>query len=335
MKAINVRNKGGLERLELVEAADPGAPGPGEVRVELHATSVNFHDYLVAIGQIETPESRVPMTDGSGVITAVGAGVLDFAVGDHVISNFFPNWQDGTPQQHLLGLIPGDTADGYAREAIVAPANWFTKAPKGYSHAEAGTLSCAGLTAWRALAVEGKVLPGQSIVVQGTGGVSLFAMQIAKAAGARVIATSSSDEKLERMKALGADETINYRKTVNWGEVAREMAGGDGADHVVEIGGAGTVAQSLRAVSNGGHVSMIGVLAGFAGEFPLAEVMMRQIRLVGITVGASRQLRDFVRMIDVTGIRPVLDQSFDLADLASAFRRQESGQHFGKIVVEW
>ena len=158
MKAIHVRQKGGLARLELVETADPGQPGPGEVRAELHATSVNFHDYLVAIGQIDTPDDRVPMTDGSGIITAVGPGVSDFAVGDHVISNFFPNWQDGTPQQKLLGLIPGDTADGYAREVIVAPANWFTKAPRGYSHAEAGTLSCAGLTAWRALAVEGKVL---------------------------------------------------------------------------------------------------------------------------------------------------------------------------------
>ena len=334
MKAIHVRG-GGLDRVALADAPDPGQPGPGEVRVELHGSSVNFHDYLVMIGQIPTPDNRVPMTDGAGVVTATGAGVADFAVGDHVISNFFPDWQDGTPEQRLLGLIPGDTADGYAQEAIVAPQNWFTKAPRGYSYAEAGTLSCAGLTAWRALAVEGRVLPGQSVVVQGTGGVSLFALQIAKAAGARVIATSSSDEKLERMKALGADEVINYRRAVNWGEVAREMAGGDGADHVVEIGGAGTVAQSLRAVSNGGHVSMIGVLAGFAGEFPLAEVMMRQIRLVGITVGASRQLREFVRMIDATGLRPVLDRSFALEDITSAFRRQESGQHFGKIVVEW
>ena len=335
MRAIHVRNPGGLDRLEPVEVADPGQPGPGEVRVELHATSVNFHDYLVVIGQIPTPDDRVPMTDGAGVVTAVGAGVTELAVGDRVLSSFFPDWIDGVPDQRRLLYIPGDTANGYACEHIVGPARAFTHAPKGYSHAEAATLTCAGLTAWRGLVVEGGLKSGDSVVVQGTGGVSLFALQIAKAAGARVIATSSSDEKLERLKTLGADHVINYRTTPEWGLVAREMAGGDGADHVMEVGGAGTLPESLRAVKNGGHVSLVGVLTGFAGPVPTAELMRRQVRLIGITVGATRHLADFVHALEANGVHPILDQSFPLERLGDAFRRQESGRHFGKIVVEW
>lgn len=335
MRAIQVRNPGGLDRLELVEVADPGQPGPGQLRVEVHATSINFHDYLVAIGQIPTPDDRIPMTDGAGIVTAVGAGVEGFAVGDRVIGNFFPNWYSGPIEQRLLLDIPGDTSNGYACEQVVMAANGFVRAPAGYSHAEAATLPCAGLTAWRALVVEGAIRPGESVVVQGTGGVSLFALQLAKAAGARVIATSSSDAKLERLKSLGADEVINYKTTPEWGLRARELAGGDGADHVVEVGGAGTLPQSFKAVRNGGHISMIGVLTGFAGPLPVAEMMMRQIRVIGITVGAVRHLADFVAATEANGIRPVLDESFPLERLGDAFRRQESGQHFGKIVVEW
>ena len=335
MRSMQLTKPGGLDRLALADCADPGAPGRGEVRVELHATSVNYHDYLVVVGGIPTPDGRIPMTDGAGVITTVGDGIEHFSVGDHVTSNFFPNWTDGTPDQDLLKLIPGDTANGYACEAFVGTASHFTRAPRGYSHAEAATLSCAGVTAWRALVVEGGIKPGDTVVVQGTGGVSLFALQLAKLAGATVIATSSSDAKLERLKGLGADHVINYRSTPEWGLVAREMAGGDGADHIVEVGGAGTLPQSIKASRSGGHISLIGVLTGMAGPVPTVEAMSRQIRIIGITVGSGRDLRNLVKAIDANGMRPIIDRSFDLGELADAFRHQESGTHFGKIVVEW
>lgn len=217
---------------------------------------------------IPSAEGRIPMSDGAGVVEAVGEGVTGFKPGDLAVSLFFPDWSDGTPPASAFTRVPGDGIDGYAREAVVVPEHWFTRVPSGYSAAEAATLTCAGLTAWRALFVDNAIRPGQTVLVQGTGGVSVFALQFAKAAGARVIATSSSDAKLERMKALGADELINYKETPAWGMKALELTGGAGVDCVVEIGGAGTLDQSMMATRVGGHVALIGVLAGFAGPVP-------------------------------------------------------------------
>lgn len=331
-RAMRVKKPGGLDNLYL-DAAPALPPGKGEISVRIRASSLNYHDYLVVKGMIPAEEGRVPMSDGAGEVTAIGEGVREFAVGDRVISTFFPDWLSGTPTQAKLRAVPGDRTDGYAREEVTAPATSFTRAPKHMSFEEAATLPCAGLTAWRALIVEGGLKSGETVLVQGTGGVSIFALQIAKAAGATVIATSSSDAKIERLKALGADCTINYRTTPNWGAEAQAFTQGRGVDHVVEIGGAGTLTQSISACRIGGHISLIGVLAGFAGEVNTAMIMGKQIRLIGITVGAREHQEDMVRGMEATGLKPVLDKTFPLEALADAFRHEESGTHFGKIVV--
>src|SRR5689334_12346536 len=335
MKGIALRSPGGLDRLELAELPDPGEPGPGEVRVRLRASSLNYHDYAVAIGAIPTPDGRVPMSDGAGVVEAVGKGVTEFGVGDRVVSCFFPEWHDGPPTVADFATVPGDGVDGYAREAVVRPATWFTEAPEGYSHAEAATLTTAGLTAWRALVVEGGLKAGDVVLALGTGGVSVFALQLAKAMGAAVVVTSSSDEKLERARDLGADHTINYRRHADWGERVADWTGGRGVDHVVEVGGPGTLAQSIAAVRVGGRIALIGVLTGLAGEVPTALLMRKQARLQGLIVGSRRDQADFVRALDATGLRPVVDRSFPLAGIADAFRHEEAGAHFGKICLEF
>lgn len=333
MKAMRLRHPAGIDNLRLEEMDPPGPPGKGEIRVRIRASSLNYHDYIVVTGGIPTPDGRIPMSDGAGEVVAVGAGVTEFAVGDPVVSTFFPNWLDGRAIPGGFAGVPGDGADGYAVEEVVAPATAFTRAPRGWSHAEAATLTCAGLTAWRALVTEGGIKPGDTVLVQGTGGVSIFALQFAKAAGATVIATSSSDAKLERLKAMGADHLINYRATPGWGQAAAKLTGG-GVDHVVEVGGAGTLPESIAAIRIGGHISLIGVLAGYAGPVPTVQLMAKQIRLIGITVGTRREQQDMVRAVEANGIRPVIDRHFPLAELGAAFRHQESGAHFGKIVVD-
>jgi NADPH:quinone reductase-like Zn-dependent oxidoreductase len=330
---MRLRSPGGLEHLVLGEEAAISPPAAGEIAVRLHASSLNYHDYFVAKGLIPTADGRIPMSDGAGVVSAIGPGVSEYKVGDAVVSTFFPNWRSGEPEVAKLSIVPGDRNDGYAREEVVAPQAHFTHAPHGYSHAEAATLTCAGLTAWRALVVEGGIRAGDCVLVQGTGGVSVFALQFAKACGASVIATSSSDKKLERLKAMGADHLINYRKTPEWGAAARAFTHGRGVDHVVEIGGAGTLGQSIRACRNGGHISLIGVLAGFQGEVATAAIMTQQIRLIGITVGSREQQQQMIRAIEANAIRPVIDRDFPLAELADAFRYQESGAHVGKITL--
>ncbi len=206
MEIIQLRAPVGLERLEIVDLPDPGAPGAGQIRVRIHASSLNYHDLGVVSGHMPSADRRIPMADGAGIVEAVGAGVSDFAIGDRVVSTFFPTWLNGDPVNGDFSTVPGDGVDGYAREWVVAKATSFTHAPQGWSHAEAATLTTAGLTVWRALVVNGGIKAGDTVLVQGTGGVSVFALQVAKALGATVIATSSSDEKLERARQLGADQ---------------------------------------------------------------------------------------------------------------------------------
>ncbi|RDI61083.1 zinc-dependent alcohol dehydrogenase family protein [Microvirga subterranea] len=335
MKGIVLHAPGGLDRLEQIDMPDPGTPAAGEIRVRLHASSLNYHDYGVVSGRMPTADRRIPMSDGAGVVEAVGDGVTEFAPGDRVVSCFFPGWLEGPPPMADFSTVPGDGVDGYAREAVVRPAAWFTRAPNGFSHAEAATLTTAGLTAWRALVVNGGLKAGDVVLVLGTGGVSIFALQLAKAMGATVIATSSSDEKLERARALGADHTINYRQHEDWGARARDWTGERGVDHVIEVGGPGTLGQSIAAVRIGGHISLIGVLTGRAGEVPTALLMAKQARLQGLIVGNRRHQMDFVRAIDAIGLKPVIDRSFGLEEIADAFRYEESGAHFGKICLEF
>ncbi|WP_232480273.1 NAD(P)-dependent alcohol dehydrogenase [Roseomonas sp. KE2513] len=335
MKAMVVRAPGGLDRIECAERPNPGPPGPGAIRVALHASSLNFHDLGVATGKMRAADGRVLMADGAGVVEAVGEGVTEFAPGDNVVSCFFPDWQDGAPTIPDFSRTPGDGIDGFAQEFVTLPATAFTHAPRGFTHLEAATLTTAGLTAWRALVEDGGLKPGDTVLALGTGGVSIFALQIAKMAGARVIITSSSGEKLERARDLGADETINYRETPEWGARVRELTGGRGVDHVVEVGGPGTLPQSIQTVRVGGHIHLIGVLTGIGGEVPTALLMARQARLQGLIVGSRRQQRDFVRALDGGGLRPVIDRVFGLEELADAFRYEEGAGHFGKIGVEW
>jgi len=335
MKAVTLGTPGGLDRLKLVDKPEPQAPAVGEIRVRVHASSLNYHDYRVVLGGIPTSDGRIPMADGAGVVEAVGQGVTEFAVGDHVVSCFFPQWQDGSPAVGDFATVPGDGVDGYAREIVVRPASWFTRSPQGFSHAEAATLTTAGLTAWRALVVDGGLKPGDTVLVLGTGGVSIFALQFAKRMGATVIATSSSDEKLKRVRALGADHTINYKTEPKWGDAVRQWTGGRGVDHVIEVGGPGTLPQSIAAVRIGGHIALIGALTGRSGETPIAALFLKQVQLQGLIVGSRRHQQEMVRAIDATGLRPVIDRTFGLEAIADAFRYEESGKHFGKICLEY
>lgn len=335
MRAFKSNGQVGLEALTMIDLPDPGIPGPGEVRVRIHATSLNYHDLGVVTGRLPTATGRIPMADGAGVVEAVGPDVKAFSIGDHVVSTFFPTWLDGEPQIADFATTPGDGIDGYARELVVAPVNAFTHAPKGYTHAEAATLTTAGLTAWRALVVDGGLQAGATVLVLGTGGVSIFALQLAKAMGASVIVTSSSDDKLERASALGADHVVNYRKMPEWGKYVRGITGGRGVDHVVEVGGPGTLAQSIQAGRVGGHLALIGVLTGRGGDVPTGLLMARQQRLQGLVVGNRQHQLEMVRALEIDGIRPIIDHTFTFPELSDAFRLQQTASHFGKIVVEY
>ncbi len=332
MRVAAVKKPGGLSNLVIETRADP-KPKAGEVLVRVRASSLNYHDFIVALGGIPTPDGRIPMSDGAGEVVAVGDGVTKWKEGDKVISLFFPNWQSGKVEAAGFASVPGDGADGFGCELYAGPETAFTRMPKDWTFDEAATLPCAALTAWRGMFVETNTKPGDWVLVQGTGGVSIFALQFAKATGARVIATSSSEAKLEKLKALGADHVINYNSTPDWGRKAFEMTGGRGVDEVVEIGGPGTMAQSINACRPGGHISLIGVLTGVSGEVPTAALFSRNITLSGITVGSRRHQEDMVDAIDATGIRPVIDSRFPLDRIAAAFGHQASQQHFGKIVL--
>lgn len=335
MRAMVLRSPIGLDRLALEERPDPGAPGAGEIRVALHGSSLNFHDLGVATGRMPTADGRIPLADGAGVIEAVGAGVTEFRPGDVVVSCFFPDWQDGSPTVGDFSRTPGDGIDGFAQEYVVQPATAFTLAPSGYDAVEAATITTAGLTAWRALVVDGKLKAGDTVLLLGTGGVSIWALQIAKLMGATVAITSSSGEKLERARDLGADHVLNYRERPEWGRAIVDWTGGRGVDHVVEVGGPGTLPQSIAAVRVGGHLSLIGVLTGVVGEVPTAALMAKQARLQGLIVGSRREQQDFVRALEAGGIRPVVHRRFPLEKLADAFRFEMGATHFGKIGVEW
>jgi NADPH:quinone reductase-like Zn-dependent oxidoreductase len=332
MRAMKLAKPGGLDKLAPADI-EPRPPAAGEIQVRVEASSLNYHDYAVVSGMLPVADGRIPMSDGAGTVSAVGAGVTEFAVGDAVVSCFFPHWQDGEPDLRKLVGVPGDHADGFAVQTVTLPAGAFTRAPRGYSAAQSATLTCAALTAWRGLMVEARIKPGDVVLTQGTGGVSIFALQLAKAAGCRVIATSSSDAKLEKLAALGADELINYRETPDWAGRALSATGGRGVDVVVEIGGAGTLPQSIKAVRIGGHISLIGVLAGFEGKVPTAALFGKNATLKGITVGSRAQQIDMVAAIEANGIEPVIDSTYPLEALADAFRHQESQRHFGKICV--
>ncbi|MCA9065521.1 MAG: NAD(P)-dependent alcohol dehydrogenase [Planctomycetaceae bacterium] len=332
-KAIFVQPGGGYDKVQ-VGTCDAAQPGPGQITVRLRANSLNYHDFAVVSGMWGPAETRIPMADGAGEVTAVGDGVTEFSVGDPVVSTFFPTWLDGEPNVDGFATVPGDGVDGYAREVVTTTAESFTHAPRGWSHAESATLTTAGLTAWRALICDGRLKPGETVLIQGTGGVSIFALQFAKLTGATVIATSSSDAKLERLRELGADHVINYHALPEWGQSVLELTGGRGVDHIVEIGGPGTLKQSMISCRVGGHISLIGILTGVEGKLSVVHALIRQIRLQGVLVGNRQQQVDMVKAINASGMRPVIDRHFPLDQIVDAFRYQETNQHFGKIVLD-
>ena len=332
MQAMKLAAPGGIDQLHLADI-EPRAPGRGEVQVEIKAPSLNFHDCAVVTGLIPAAEGRIPMSDGAGVVTAVGEGVTAYALGDRVLSYFFPNWSAGRPTlPNLLG-VPGDHVDGFAAQSVTTPASAFSRMPANLDFEAASTLTCAGLTAWRALVVETDLKPGDWVLVQGSGGVSVVALQMARMMGCRVIATSSSDAKLERLGALGAEHLINYKTHANWGEQAFELTGNAGVDLVVEVGGPGNLPQSISALAVDGCISLIGVLTGWSGEVPTAALMTKNGRLSGITVGSQADHANMIAAVEANDLQPVIDKTFALEDLGDAFRYQESQQHFGKICV--
>jgi len=334
MKSVVVQKPGGLDKLAIVERDNP-QPKAGEILVRWHATSLNFHDFLVAIGGIPVSDGRIPMSDGAGEIIALGEGVNQWKVGDQVMSLFFQEWLEGKPTFKKMVGVNGETLDGFITEMSCVPAYSVTRLPAGYSYAQAATLPCAAATAWRGLMVEGGLQAGDSVLIEGTGGMSIFALQLAKAGGAKVYATTSSDEKAERLVDMGAEGVVNYKDDPKWGKTIAKMTNG-GVDHVLDVGGGSTIRNSIEAVKIGGHISSIGILGdGRKGELTFPKLFFKQIRLIGIAVGSKEMQEKMVDAIDVNGMKPVISKTFAFDQLADAFQYQASGKHFGKIVLEW
>jgi NADPH:quinone reductase-like Zn-dependent oxidoreductase len=334
MKVIGIKQPGGFKNITIIEKQDP-IPQMGQVVVKWHATSLNFHDYLVAAGGIPVPEGRIPMSDGAGEIIAVGKGVDEWEVGDKVMSMFFPNWLEGKPTLKKTMFILGETLDGCMAEQSVLPATAVTKIPEGYSFAEAATLPTAGLTAWRALMVEGNIKAGDKVLIEGTGGLSIFALQLAKMAGAKIFATTSSNEKAERLKEMGAEMVINYKEDERWGKTIFKMTGG-GVDHVLDVGGGSTMRNSIEAAAMNGHIYSIGILGGGRkGEITFPKLFFKHLRMTGLAVGSVEMQNKMVDAINTNGMQPVVDKSYGFNQLVEAFQYQAAGKHFGKIVLEW
>ncbi len=322
----------GLDHLALVERDTP-QPGHGAVRVRVRAVSLNRRDALLVQG-IYNPRQRlpvVPCSDASGIVDAVGPGVARLKAGDRVVAHFFTGWIAGEPKpEKLATALGGAGGDGTLQECVVLPEEALLPLPDALSFEAAATLPCAALTAWSAVR---DLRPGDTVLVQGTGGVSIFALQFARLAGARVIATTSSDDKAARLRALGADAVLNYRTDPDWGRHAREAAGGR-LDLVVDVGGAATLEASLRAVRPGGTIALVGVLGGAAATIPLPLAVMRQVRLQGVTCGDREAFEAMLRAINLHGLTPAISHTFPLKDAPLAFRAMAEGSHFGKIVVQ-
>lgn len=335
MKVYEI-NTFGIDKLTMTERPLP-EPRDDEVVVKMHAASLNYRDVMVVSGTYN-PRMKlpaIPFSDGAGEVVEVGQGVTKWKVGDRVMPLFVQKWFDGqsSEEKRRTALGSGAHWDGVLREYAAFSEESVVDIPDHLSYHEAATLPCTALTAWNALFISGQVKPGETVVTLGTGGVSIFAVQLAKLAGAYVIATSSSDEKIRRLQELGADETINYKTREDWDIAVKELTGKRGADHVIEVGGAGTLQRSINAVRIGGHVALIGALTGPAAFDP-TQVFMKSIRLQGIFVGSRAMLLDLNKAVNHAKLEPVIDRVFGFGEVRKALRYMESGAHFGKIVVE-
>ncbi len=335
MRAWRINDEFGMDNLKLTDLPDP-KPGYGQVLIRVMASALNFRELVTIEGQygpnVKAP--IIPCPDGAGEVVEVGDGVTSLVPGDRVATMFFQSWQDGPPTGEKQAQALGGPLDGTMTEMMVLSEKGVAKIPDYMTYLEAATLPCAALTAWSALVTEGNIKAGDTVVMQGTGGVSLFALQFAKMLGARAIITSSSDEKLERAKALGADEVINYRTNPDWDKAVKKMTNGEGADHIVEVGGAETLTKAVRAVRIGGTISLIGVLSGAAGAFPLPLVLMRNVRIQGITVGSREGFVAMVKAMAQNEIHPVVDKVFPFEQAKEALAFLKSGKHYGKVCLD-
>ena len=334
MRAWQIVGEGGIETLELVERPSP-EPAPGQVKVQVRANSINYRDLnaVRAPARMGLAFPRIPNSDGAGDVTAVGAGVSGVAAGDRVAGCFFQNWAAGEVSAAVMASAQGGALDGMLAEEVVLDADGVVPIPAHLDHAAAATLPCAALTAWHALVERGGLKAGDTVLLLGTGGVSIFALQFCTLMGARAIVTSKSDEKLARARAMGASATINYAETPEWAAAVKDFTGGVGVDHVVEVGGGGTLAQSIEAVRIGGHVAMIGVLT--RGTVDPTPILRKSIRLNGIYVGSRDMFLAMNAAIESGGLKPVIDRRFAFADAPDAYRCMEAAGHFGKIVIEF
>jgi NADPH:quinone reductase-like Zn-dependent oxidoreductase len=336
MRVFQVEDNWAMENVRVGTRPDP-QPEAGQVRLKMKASAVNYRDLLVPQRGYGSRMKALPLimlSDGVGIVESTGAGVTLLNIGDRVCPLFFQSWVNGAPNKKRLSLSLGSEIDGTMAEFMVLSENGVAPAPVHLDDMEAASLPTAAVTAWRALITEGGIASGDKVLVQGTGGVSLFALQFAKMLDAVVIVISSSDDKLARVREMGANETINYRKVPEWGKRAREIAGGEGIDHIVEVGGQGTLPQSLRAIRAGGTISLIGVLSGGTMDLPLGPVVTRHVRFQGITVG-NRD--DFIKMaaaMTQRKLKPVIDRVFAFEDLRIALDYLSSGKHFGKICIK-
>lgn len=332
MKAYRLREFSGPEAMKREELPSP-TPANGEVLVRIRAVSLNYRDLLISRGvynpKMQLP--RIPVSDGAGNVVAAGPGTSRFSPGDRVAANFMTAWISGPIDETKGRSALGGEIDGVLAEEVSLPEDGLVRVPDHLSFEEASTLPCAAVTAWHALMDSG-IKPGDTVLTQGTGGVSLFAIQFARLAGARVIATSSQDQKLDRLRDLGVSDGINYKKTPDWDRTVRELTGGVGVDHVIEVGGAGTLAKSIKSVRVGGHIALIGVLSGL-GEVNPIPILMRSIRLQGIFVGSRSMFEAMNQAITVNRLHPVIDRVFAFEDAVAALKHLESGSHFGKVVI--
>ena len=331
MKAFEIQNSFGLDALNLIERPDP-SPGYGQVLIKLRVVSLNYRDLMVVKGLYNPniPLPLIPFSDGVGEVVAVGKGVTRVKVGDRIAGIFFQKWLSGKLTEEKTRSALGGAIDGLLTEYAVLHEDGVVSVPEHLTDIEAATLPCAAVTAWNALS--GNIKAGDTVLIQGTGGVSIFALQFAQVLGAKVIATSSSEEKLERLQSLGVTETINYKQTPDWGKKAYEITGG--VDHVVEVGGAGTLNESLKAVSYGGKISLIGVLTGGKGEISTGAILMKNVRVQGIYVGSREMFEDMNKAIALHKIRPICDRVFPLESAREALKSMETGAHFGKICIQ-
>lgn len=332
MKAYELHPEDGFDALKLVDRERPGM-GPNGVRVSVRAVSLNYRDLMVARGSKKRAKRIVPVSDGAGEVTEIGSAVEYVAVGDRVAAAFFPTWIDGDLKEAHHANALGGSLDGMLAKEVVLPERAWVKIPSRYSFEQAATLPCAGVTAWHALFEAATVKPGDTVVVQGSGGVSIFALELARHAGASVIATSSSAAKRARLEQMGAKTTIDYKADVKWGDTARAAAGNGGADLVVEVGGAGTFDQSVAALRYGGHMSLLGILAGTQGPINTYAIFHKNIRIRGVYVGSVAMFERFVRVLERSHIDPVIDRVFPFEEARAAYEHLASGTHFGKVVI--